>query len=74
VQGFVGIDEKEEEETQWERNPTEKKRNPIKERKEKKKSIVKCEPPIFLFFYYLKHLIKKRYPIPLSLLTHTNWG
>jgi hypothetical protein len=36
VQGFVGIDEEEEEETQWERNPTEKKRNPIKERKEKK--------------------------------------
>jgi hypothetical protein len=50
VQGFVRIDEREDEETQWERNPTEKKRNPIKERKEEKKSIVKCEPPIIFIF------------------------
>jgi hypothetical protein len=39
VQGFVGIDEREDEETQWERNPTEKKRNTIKERKEKKRAL-----------------------------------
>jgi hypothetical protein len=38
VQGFLGIDEKEDEETQWERK-TEKKRNPIKERKEKKRAL-----------------------------------
>jgi hypothetical protein len=45
----MGIDEKEDEETQWERNP-------VKERKEKKKSIVKCEPPIIFIFIFIKNI------------------
>jgi hypothetical protein len=65
----VGIDEEEDdEETQWERNPSEKKRNPIKERKGKKRALWNVNLQLFLFLLLLLSKTFNQETVPNSTL------